>query len=82
MISIFAAQHEKNMRNRAIDIFFIGLLLLVDFATFAQPGDDDGSGGLEGNDPPPAPINGQLIWLGIAAIVFAFYSFRQYKKLA
>ncbi len=56
--------------------------ILVDFVAFAQPGDDDGSGGLEGNDPPPAPINDKLIWLGILAIIFAFYSIRKYRKIA
>jgi hypothetical protein len=69
------------MKNKAFYIFLIGFFLLVDFAAFAQPGDDDGSGGLEGNDQPPAPINGQLIWLGLLAIVFAFYSMRRYRKL-
>ena len=70
------------MRNKVIHGFLISFFLLIDFVAFAQPGDDDGSGGLEGNDPPPAPINGKLIWLGIVAIVFAFYSIRKYRKLA
>ena len=68
--------------NRVSYSFLVIFFLLVDFVAFAQPGDDDGSGGLEGNDPPPAPINGQLIWLGVIAIVFAYYSIRRYRKLA
>ncbi len=70
------------MKNKVSYSFLVTFFLLVDFVAFAQPGDDDGGGGLEGNDPPPAPINGQLIWLGILAIVFAFYSIRRYRKLA
>ena len=70
------------MKNRVLHIFLITFFILVDFAAFAQPGDDDGSGGLEGNDPPPAPIDGKLIWLGIVAILFAFYSIHKYRKIA
>jgi len=70
------------MKNRVTYSFLVIFFLLVDFVAFAQPGDDDGSGGLEGNDPPPAPINGQLIWLGLIAIIFAYYSIRRYKKVA
>lgn len=70
------------MKNKVQHVFLVSLFLLVDLAVFAQPGDDDGSGGLEGNDPPPAPINSHLIWLGILAILFALYSFRKYRKLA
>jgi hypothetical protein len=69
------------MKNKILYICLVSFFLLTDFVVFAQPGNDDGSGGLEGNDPPPAPINGKLIWLGIAAIIFAFYSFRKYRKL-
>ena len=70
------------MKNKALYLFLIGLFLLVDFAAFAHPGDDDGSGGLEGNDPPPAPINGQILWLGLLAIVFAYYTIQRYRKIA
>jgi hypothetical protein len=71
------------MKNRVSYSFLVIFFLLFDFVAFAQgPGDEDGGGGLEGNDPPPAPINGQLIWLGVLAIIFAYYSIRRYRKLA
>lgn len=70
------------MKNRLFNLYLITFFLLVDFVAFAQPGDDDGSGGLEGNDPPPAPINGKLIWLGIVALLYAFYSIRKNRRLA
>lgn len=47
---------------------------------FAAPGDDSDSGTLEGNDAPAAPINGKLILLAIAGIVYAFYTFKKYRK--
>ena len=70
------------MKKKLFKIYIFSFFLLVDFVSFAQPGDDDGSGGLEGNDPPPAPINGKLIWLAFVGILFAFYSIKKYKKVS
>ena len=53
-------------------------ILLSNFVVFAQ-GDDDSGGGLEGDDPAPTPINGKLLYLGIAGVFFAIYSFKKYK---
>lgn len=64
-------------------IYILTFLLLSDFVLFAQPGDDDGGGGLEGDDAPAAPIDGKLIWLAIVSILFAFYYFsKRVKKTA
>ncbi|MCZ8196838.1 MAG: hypothetical protein O9267_04455 [Flavobacterium sp.] len=49
---------------------------------FAQPGDDTVDGGLEGDDTPPVPVNGKLIYLGIAGLLFAVYTYRRNKKVA
>lgn len=49
---------------------------------FAQPGADDGGGGLEGNDPPPTPINGKLILLAIIGVSFVFYTLKEKRKQA
>jgi len=66
------------MKRNLFKIYILSFFLLIDFFAFAQPGDDDGTGGgLEGNDPLPAPINGKLIWLGVAAVLFAFYSYKR-----
>lgn len=54
-------------------IYILVFLLLSDFVLFAQPGEDDGGGGLEGDDAPAAPIDGKLLWLAIVSILFAFY---------
>lgn len=63
-------------------IYVLAIVLFSDFALVAQPGDDDGGGGLEGNDTPAAPINGKLIWLGIIGLLFAFYYFSKKRKTA
>jgi LPXTG-motif cell wall-anchored protein len=63
-------------------IYILVILLFSDFVLFAQPGDDDGSGGLEGDDTPAAPINGKLIWLGIVGLLFAFYYFSKKRQNA
>jgi hypothetical protein len=70
------------MRKKLFNLYLISFFLLVDFVAFAQPGDDDGSGGLEGDDAPPAPIDGKLIWLGIIALLYAFYSIRKNRRIA
>ena len=63
------------MKNIFFKWYIVGFFLLTDILLFAQPGQDQGGGGLEGNDPPTAPLDGKLIWLGIVAILFAFYSY-------
>ncbi|ESU23479.1 hypothetical protein FEDK69T_16450 [Flavobacterium enshiense DK69] len=53
---------------------------MSDFAMFAQPGTDDGGGGLEDEDPPVAPINSKLFWLVLFGIILAFNFFRKRKN--
>ena len=65
------------MKNIFFKSYIVGFFLLTDILLFAQPGQDQGGGGLEGEDPPTAPLDGKLIWLGIVAILFAFYSYRR-----
>ncbi|WP_396159177.1 hypothetical protein [Flavobacterium sp.] len=62
--------------------YLLSLILLSDFVTFAQPGDDDGGGGLEDGDPAPAPINSKLILLAIMGILFVLYTVNKSKKQA
>jgi len=69
------------MRN-LYKFYLLAFILLFDFVAFAQPGDDDGGGGLEGSDPQPAPINGKLFFLAITGILFVFYTYKRNKKQA
>jgi len=54
-------------------LYLLSFFLLSDFVMFAQPGDDDGGGGLEGEDPAPAPINSKLIYLAALGVLFVLY---------
>lgn len=68
------------MKN-LLKYYILTFVLLSDFVLFAQePGDDDGTGGLEGGDPPPAPINSKLIILLIFGLSFAFYKYKLNSK--
>jgi hypothetical protein len=62
--------------------YLLMFVLLSDFVVFAQPGDDDGGGGLEGSDPAPSPINSKLIVLAIMGVLFVMYTFRKNRKTA
>ena len=61
-------------------LYILTFILFSDFVAFAQPGDDDGGGGLEGEDPQPAPINSKLILLALTGILFVIYTFKKNKK--
>lgn len=61
--------------------YLLACLLFLDFAVFAQPGDEEDGGNLEGGDPlPGAPINSKLIILAILGVTFAFYTYRKYRR--
>lgn len=81
IISIFAT-YLLNIMKRFYQFYLIAFVLLSDFVMFAQPGDDDGGGGLEGDDTPAAPIDGKLIWLAIAGVFFSLYYFKSKQQKA
>lgn len=62
-------------------LYLLSFILLSDFMVFAQPAADDGSGGVEGGDPPVAPINSKLIFLALIGLIFVFYSLKKRTKL-
>jgi hypothetical protein len=72
---------KKNIMKKIIKSYLLVSVLLTDFVTYAQlPGDGTGGGGLEGDDPPPAPIDSRLIILLILGFIFAFYSLKQKRE--
>jgi hypothetical protein len=81
MIPIFTGCNREFMKN-LLRFYLLTFIMLSDFVAFAQPGDDDGGGGLEGGDPEPAPINSKLILLAITGILFVMYTFRRNRKQA
>ncbi len=70
------------MKTKILQTYLIAFFLLTDFIAFAQPGSGGDGAPIEGNDPPPTPINGKLVWLGIAALLFAFYSIQRKRRVA
>ncbi len=70
------------MKNNLLKIYLLGVFFLSDFILFAQPGDNDNNNGLEDDDTPASPINGKIIWLALAAILYAVYTFNKNRKRA
>lgn len=68
--------------KKCINFSLLAVLFIIDTVTYAQPGGGTGGGGLEGNDPVPAPINGQLALLILSALVFVFYTYKTKKSKA
>lgn len=73
----------KKLFKISILIYF----LFTDFILFAQtgggPGDEDNNGdtGLEGGDPPAAPINARFWIFVIIGVAYAFAIFKKINKM-
>ena len=69
------------MKTNLLKFYTLAFVLLSNFMLFAQPGQNNDGGNLEGNDAPPTSINGKIIWLAILGILFISFSLRKsYKK--
>jgi hypothetical protein len=80
MIIIFTPQIKVNMK-KLFKFYLLSFILLSNFVAYADPGDDDGTGGLDGGDPTYAPINSQLMLLAIVGIAYVIYTYRKNKKI-
>lgn len=71
------------MKKKLVQLYVFSIVLFSDFKLFAQggPGDDDDEGELEDDDAAPLPINGKLLWLTIAGILFALHMYRRNKQV-
>lgn len=73
--------------KKTIKIAMLLYFLLADFILFAQigsgPGDEDNNGGtgLEGGDPPAAPINVRLWIFIIIGIAYAYLVFKKINNI-
>ena len=68
-----------------VRFYILVFLLTSDFKLFAQevPGDDDGGGTLEDEDPiPGAPINSKVFLLVVVGVAFAWYKFQMKRQKA
>lgn len=68
------------MKNTLLRIYILSFFLLSDFIIFAQLPVDDEEDDLQGDDP-VVPINGKLIWLAVAGILFAVYTYRKNRQI-
>ncbi len=70
------------MKKNMVKYYLCLVFLFVEFTAFCQdfPSEDE-DGDLQGDDAAPVPINGKIIWLGIAAILFSLYKFRNYRSV-
>lgn len=69
---------KKNLQNS----FLLFTFFFLDIVAFAQePGIGDGLGDMENEDAPSVPINAKLIWLTIVGVVFAYYTFKNARKI-
>ncbi len=55
-------------------------MLAVSFVSFASP--PLPTDGEPGEEDPPASINTKLIWLAIVGLAFAYYQFKNRKRIA
>lgn len=70
-----------NMKNTK-KLYLLAVLLLSDVIMFAQPGNDQGGGGLEGNDPPPASIDSLVLVIALIGTLFVFSILKPQNKKA
>ncbi len=67
------------MRIKFLKFYITSFFILSNVLMFAQ-GDEDNNGDLEGNDPPPVPINNKLILLLFVGLIYSVYVFNKQKK--
>jgi hypothetical protein len=67
------------MKNKFLKYCTAVLFLCTSTIVFAQPGDNDGGGGLEGNDP-AAPIDDYVGILALAGFSYVLYKVKANQK--
>lgn len=70
------------MKNNLLKIYLLGFFLFSDFIVFAGPGDSNDGGDLEDDETPASPINGKILWLLLAGVLFAMYTYNKNRKRA
>jgi len=70
--------NPKIMKTNILKWCFSVVFLLVGFISFAQgsTAEDEGTDPLEN---PDTPVNGKIVYLAIAAVVFSVFYFRKNK---
>lgn len=68
------------MKNSVSKYSLAAFCLCLNFIAFAQPGSGSDTGNMESDDAPAAPIDDYLWVLVVLGILFAIYTFRNYRK--
>lgn len=79
---ICKTEFVKRTMKKCINFSILACIFLLNTVMYAQPGGGTGGGGLEGDDPVPAPINGQITFLVLSALFFVFYTLKTKKSKA
>jgi hypothetical protein len=68
------------MKKTMLKYFLCLVCLMTEFTAFCQdfPTDDE-DGDLQADDAAPVPINGRIIWLVAAGVLFAYYKVRNQR---
>ena len=64
------------MKNNLLKVYMTVILTFVSFLAIADPVDPPAD-----PDPLPSPIDGQIIWLTVIGIAFAFYIINKKKAI-
>jgi hypothetical protein len=68
------------MKNNILKYYITVFCFCSTFVLFAQPGDNDTGGSLEGGDPAPAPINDYIWVLAVLGLILVFMKYRAIRK--
>jgi len=69
------------MKNNVLQYFLTVLCFCTTLGLIAQPGSTgDGNGGLEGTDPPVAPID-NYVWIITLILIGVIYAYVKYNSI-
>ena len=68
------------MKTNLLKYYIAAFYLCSTFVTFAQPGTNDDTGGLEGGDTLAAPIDGYVWVLAALGLVYVFLRVRTFAQ--
>lgn len=64
------------MKNNLLKYYIAAFYICSTFVLFAEPGDGNDTGNLEGTDTPAAPIDNYVWVLALVGLFFVFMKFR------
>lgn len=68
------------MKTNFLKYYITSFYLFSSFLTFAQPGTNDNTGGLEGAETPAAPIDDYVLILTALGLVYVFLRIKAFTR--